>query len=172
MGTAALLVPEYVAATTAASAALPAAAAATSALAPAAIGASEVGASALPGTIESAGLLDMGAGNLINPEYFVGESLGMPMFAGSPDAPLLERAGSLLGSFGDQMSGNGMKMLNTMRSFGQPQGQPRPVAQQAPRTRANMNQPQQQSIPMYNQAPVGVQLTEEQKEMLRRRMYG
>ena len=172
MGTAALMVPEYVAATTAASAAVPTiASVATPAIA------SAMAPEATAGTLEGMGLLEMSPGNFINPEYFVGEGLGMPLFAGSPDAPLLERAGNVFSSgLGELQSGlmggkSPMNLINTMRSFGQPQGQPRPVAQQGPRTRANM-QTQQQTSPIYSQVPAGIQLTEEQKEMLRRRIYG
>jgi hypothetical protein len=166
MGGAALMVPEYVAATTAAEAVAPAVA--SSLLAESA---APMLAETLPGSIESAGLLEMSPGNFINPDYFVGEGLGMPMFTGAPNAPFLEKAGNFLGSMGDAFQQGGMKMnpMNTMKMFGQPQGSKRPMAQAGPRLKA-------QNVPpnpvIYNQNTTGgIQLTEQQKEELRRR-YG
>ena len=106
------------------------------------------GAAAVPGSIESAGLLDMGGGNFVNPEYFVGESIGKPMFAGSPDLPFAERAGNVLGSMKDSMQFNPMKMMN----MGQPQQQQvsRPPAIQRPNA-----QPATQVEAPYGQSAMG-----------------
>lgn len=113
-------------------------------------------------SIGSAGLLDMGGGNFVNPEYFVGEGIGKPMFAGSPDLPFAERAGNVLSNLGENMGGmNPMKMMN----MGQPQQTQqvsRPPAIQRPQAQPNT----EVSLP-YSQ---GVQLTPEQQEMLRQRM--
>jgi hypothetical protein len=116
---------------------------------------------AVPGSIESAGLLDMGGGNMVNPDYFIGESIGKPMFAGSPDLPFSERAGNVLSSLKDGM-GN-MKM--PMQMMGQPQQTQqvsRPPAIQRPQAQPNT----ETQLP-YSQ---GVQLSPEQREMLRQRM--
>lgn len=119
-------------------------------------------AAAVPGSIESAGLLDMGGGNLVNPEYFVGESIGKPMFAGSPDLPFSERAGNVLSSLKDGM---GNMNMNPLRMMGQPQQAQqvsRPPAIQRPQS-----QPSTETQLPYSQ---GVQLSPEQQEMLRQRM--
>jgi hypothetical protein len=118
-------------------------------------------AAAVPGSIESAGLLDIGGGNFVNPEYFVGESIGKPMFAGSPDLPFSERAGNVLSSLRESM-GN-MKM--PMQMMGQPQQTQqvsRPPAIQRPQA-----QPATETQLPYSQ---GVQLSPEQREMLRQRL--
>jgi hypothetical protein len=118
-------------------------------------------AAAVPGGIESAGLLNMGGGNLVNPEYFVGESIGNPMFAGSPDLPFTERAGNVLTSMKDSMGGmNPMKMMNMGQQ--QPQQVSRPPAIQRPSA-----QPATQVEAPYSQP---MQLTEEQKAALRQRL--
>lgn len=171
MGATALMVPEYVAATSAASAALPALAGAAGATG-GILGASEVANAAAPGTLESMGLLEVSPGNFIDPSAFVGEGMGMPLYTGGPDLPFTERMGNFFGSIGDKFIGNGfdpLKAVNTMRQFGQSQGSQRPMAQQGPRLKA---QPAGQMPAMYGQAPSGVQLTPEQREELKRRMYG
>lgn len=57
-------------------------------------GATEV-ASAIPGSIESAGMTNVG-GTFYNPDYFVGESIGMPTFTGGQG--LLSNAADEVGS--------------------------------------------------------------------------
>jgi hypothetical protein len=123
------------------------------------------GAAAVPGSIETAGLLDMGGGNLVNPEYFVGESIGKPMFAGSSDLPFAERAGNVLGSMKDSLMPGEWDWMKGMKGMGQPQQTQqvsRPPAIQRPQA-----QPATETQLPYSQ---GVQLTPEQKEMLRQRM--
>lgn len=120
------------------------------------------GAAAVPGSIETAGLLDMGGGNMINPEYFVGESIGKPIFAGSPDLPFAERAGDVMSGLRDSM---GNMNMNPMKMMGKPQQTEqvsRPPAIQRPQA-----QPATETQLPYSQ---GVQLTPEQKEMLRQRL--
>ena len=126
-------------------------------------------ANAAPGTIESAGLLDMGGGNLVNPEYFVGEGMGMPMYAGAPDAPFMERVGNVMSSFGDQLGGFDPSKAMKIMNMGQPQQQ-----QQRPMGGAPMrpqSQPAMESQALYGQPISGsVQLTDEQKAMMLQRM--
>jgi hypothetical protein len=120
---------------------------------------------AVPGSIESAGLLDMGGGNLVNPEYFVGESIGKPMFAGSSDLPFAERAGNVLGSMKDSLMPGEWDWMKGMKGMGQPQQTQqvsRPPAIQRPQAQPNT----ETQLP-YSQ---GVQLSPEQREMLRQRM--
>jgi hypothetical protein len=119
-------------------------------------------AAAVPGSIETAGLLDMGGGNMVNPDYFIGESLGKPMFAGSPDLPFSERARNVLGSLKDGM---GNMNMNPMQMMGQPQQTQqvsRPPAIQRPQS-----QPATETQLPYSQ---GVQLSPEQRELLRQRL--
>jgi hypothetical protein len=96
--------------------------------------------------------------------------MGMPLYAGSPDAPFMERAGNVLGSMGDKMGGmDASKAMRMMNMSGQPQQQvARPAAMQRPQS-----QPATQIESPYSQ-PIsgGVQLTEEQKALLRQRLGG
>lgn len=121
-------------------------------------------ANAIPGTTESMGLLDMGGGNMVNPDYFVGEGLGMPMYTGAPDAPFAEKAGNFLGNFDMKMD-----PMKAMKMFGgQPQQVARPAAIQRPQMQPATNVPS-----LYNQTiSGGVQLTDEQKRMLMQRLGG
>jgi hypothetical protein len=138
-------------------------------LAAAAPGAGLLGSSAaaVPGGIESAGLLDMGGGNMVNPEYFVGESIGKPMFAGSSDLPLTERAGNVLGSMKDSLMPGEWDWMKSMR--GMNMGQPKQVEQVSRPTSIQrpQAQPSTETQLPYSQ---GVQLSSEQKELLRQRM--
>lgn len=137
----------------------------------AATGAGVGAANAVPGTTESMGLLDMGGGNFVNPEYFVGEGMGMPMYAGSPDAPFMERAGNVLGSMGDQFQGfDPMKAARMMNMGGQQQPQ---QVSRSPAIQRPQSQPATEVQSLYSQ-PIsgGLQLTDEQKAMLRQRMMG
>ena len=61
-------------------------------------GATDV-ASAIPNSIESAGMTNVG-GTFYNPDYFVGESIGMPTFTGGQGllSNSADEAGSMLGS--------------------------------------------------------------------------
>jgi hypothetical protein len=71
--------------------------------------------------------MDMGGGNFINPDYFVGENLGTPIYTGASDLPLTEKIGNAFGHITSNMGAPQNLARIGQQMMGKPQQQSAPA---------------------------------------------